>query len=60
MAARAKILSRVGLSYRLTYSAATGMLAYDSDGPGGNAAVTIAILGTSTHPATLGNDFLLI
>ena len=50
----------VGLSANLTYSPVTGVLAYDSDGAGGAAAVTIAILGASTHPATLGTDFLLI
>jgi Ca2+-binding RTX toxin-like protein len=50
----------VGLSANLTYSPVTGVLAYDSDGAGAGAAVTIAILGASSHPATLGTDFLLI
>jgi len=50
----------VGLSANLTYNSITGALAYDADGAGGGAAVQIVILGASTHPAVLGNDFLLI
>ena len=50
----------VGLSANLTYSSVTGVLAYDADGAGAGAAVQIALLGVSTHPAALANDFLLI
>jgi Ca2+-binding RTX toxin-like protein len=50
----------IGLSANLTYNSATGVLAYDADGAGAGAAVQIALLGTSTHPAALSTDFLLI
>ncbi|MCZ8221305.1 MAG: hypothetical protein O9337_17960, partial [Acidovorax sp.] len=50
----------VGLSANLIYSSVTGVLAYDADGAGVGAAVQIALLGTSTHPATLAADFVLI
>jgi serralysin len=50
----------VGLSANLTYSSVTGVLSYDADGVGGVAAVQIALLGSSTHPATLAADFVLI
>ena len=52
--------TRVGLSANLSYDSGTGELAYDADGAGGGAAVTIAILGLATHPGALGADFLLI
>jgi serralysin len=44
----------------LSYSSATGILAYDADGAGAGAPLTIAILGVSTHPASLGADFLIV
>jgi Ca2+-binding RTX toxin-like protein len=50
----------VGLSANLTYNSGTGVLAYDADGAGAIAPFTIAVLGTSTHPVSLGNDFLII
>ncbi|MDD2179152.1 M10 family metallopeptidase C-terminal domain-containing protein, partial [Acidovorax sp. D2M1] len=50
----------VGLSANLIYSGTTGILTYDADGAGAGAAVQIALLGMSTHPAVLVNDFLLI
>jgi Ca2+-binding RTX toxin-like protein len=50
----------VGLSANLTYNAGTGALAYDADGAGAGAAVDVAVIGSPTHPATLGNDFLII
>ncbi len=50
----------VGLSANLTYNSTTGVLAYDADGVGAGAPMQIALLGASTHPATLGSDFLLI
>jgi Ca2+-binding RTX toxin-like protein len=50
----------IGLSANLTYNSGTGVLAYDADGAGAAAAVQIALLGTSTHPTSLGSDFLLI
>lgn len=50
----------VGLSANLTYNSGTGVLAYDADGAGAIAPFTIAVLGASVHPASLGNDFLII
>jgi Ca2+-binding RTX toxin-like protein len=50
----------VGLSDNLTYNAGTGVLAYDADGAGAGAAVDVAVIGSPTHPATLGNDFLIV
>ena len=44
----------------LRYDAATGSLAYDADGAGANPALTFAVLGTSSHPATLGSDFKIV
>lgn len=49
----------VGVSAYLTYDAATGALSYDADGAGGNAAVQFATLGSGTHPAALGMDFII-
>ncbi|WP_052700769.1 calcium-binding protein [Methylocucumis oryzae] len=51
-----QIGQKVGLSEILSYEAETGSLSYDA----GNAAVTLAILGVSTHPILLGNDFLIV
>jgi Ca2+-binding RTX toxin-like protein len=51
--------TRVGLSPNLTYDSGTGALAYDEDGAGSTAAVTIAIIGTGPHPASLGADFVI-
>jgi Ca2+-binding RTX toxin-like protein len=44
----------------LIYNASTGEVSYDADGAGGGAAVVVAILGTSSHPASLGADFLIV
>lgn len=52
--------SKVGLSDKLLYDASTGMLSYDADGVGGADAVAFAQLGTGTHPATLGQDFMIL
>jgi len=43
----------------LTYNSATGAVAYDADGAGEGVAVDVMIIGTTTHPAVLGNDFLI-
>jgi Ca2+-binding RTX toxin-like protein len=51
--------SRITLSDHLLYDQTTGVLAYDADGAGGAAPVTIALLGTTSHPDSLGADFLL-
>jgi Tol biopolymer transport system component len=52
--------SHVGLGSHLTYNAGSGVLAYDADGAGAGAAMTFAVLGTSSHPASLGTDFLIV
>jgi Ca2+-binding RTX toxin-like protein len=44
-------------STRITYDQATGVLSYDADGTGAGAAVQIAIVGTTTHPALTASDF---
>ena len=44
----------------LLYDSLTGILAYDADGAGGAAAINFAIIGQSTHPLTMGNDFLIV
>jgi Ca2+-binding RTX toxin-like protein len=41
------------------YNPATGALSYDADGAGAGAAVTIALLGVATHPASLGADVMI-
>ncbi|TAL46083.1 MAG: calcium-binding protein, partial [Methylovulum sp.] len=50
----------VGLSSTLGYDAETGILAYDADGLGEGAAMAIAVIGLSGHPAALGDEFLII
>ncbi len=48
------------LSGNLAYNASTGALSYDADGAGSGPALNFAILGTSVHPAAIGNDFMII
>ena len=55
-----QIGSYVTTSSFLTYDSTTGILAYDADGVGAGAPLTVAILGVTTHPTLLGNDFLII
>jgi uncharacterized delta-60 repeat protein len=47
-------------SDRIIYNATTGALYYDADGIGGVAAVQLAILGTTTHPALAFSDVVVI
>jgi Ca2+-binding RTX toxin-like protein len=47
-------------SDRVIYNTTTGDLYYDADGTGSSAAVKIALIGTSTHPALDHTDFLII
>ncbi len=47
-------------SDRIVYNTATGALYYDADGSGGTAAVQIALLGTTTHPALAFGDILIV
>lgn len=51
--------TRVGLSVNLLYNANSGVLSYDSDGAGPASPVALTILGTNTHPANLGHDFVV-
>ncbi len=44
----------------LIYNTATGGLYYDADGNAKGAAVEVAILGTTTHPALVAADILII
>lgn len=50
----------VGTSANLIYNNVSGVLAYDPDGAGAGAATTFAIIGTSVHPGSLGNSFLIV
>lgn len=54
------ITNLTGLGSHFAYDAATGALSYDADGVGGNDAIQFATLGTTTHPATLGMDFMIV
>ena len=47
-------------SDRLIYDKSNGTLYYDADGMGGVAAVEVALLGLSKHPALVVGDFLII
>ncbi len=48
------------LASNLSYNASTGALAYDADGAGAGVALNFAILGATTHPASLGTDFQIV
>jgi hypothetical protein len=45
---------------RLTYSNATGILSYDSDGLGGAQAVEVALIGVTTHTSLTAAQFELV
>ena len=47
-------------SSHLIYNSTTGALYYDADGNGKGAAVEVAILGTTLHPALVASDILVI
>jgi hypothetical protein len=51
--------SPVGIG-RAVYNNVTGALAYDPDGAGLGAATTFAIIGSPSHPSSLGNAFLIV
>ena len=42
---------------RIIYNTTTGILYYDADGTGSSAAVQVALVGASTHPALAYTDF---
>ena len=48
------------LDDRIIYNTSTGALYYDADGTGAIAAVQVAIIGTSTHPALAYTDIHII
>lgn len=58
--AAAGAVSAHDASDRIVYNTTTGALYYDADGLGGTAAVAIATLGGSTHPALAFSDILMI
>ena len=47
-------------SDRFVYDTATGNLYYDADGSGGVAAVLVALIGTTTHPALAETDISIV
>ncbi len=42
------------------YNTNSGILYYDADGSGAGAAVQVALIGTTTHPALVATDFLVV
>lgn len=52
--------TKIGTQANLIYNSTTGALGYDADGPGAIASITFAVVGSSTHPANLGQDFLVV
>jgi uncharacterized delta-60 repeat protein len=50
---------RIGVGDKLSYDADSGELVYDADGAGGASGVVVAILGTASHPVSLGLDFVI-
>jgi hypothetical protein len=47
-------------SDRIIYNTTSGALYYDADGSGNGAAVQIALMGLSNHPALTYQDFLIV
>lgn len=47
-------------SDRVIYDKTSGILYYDADGSGGIAAIAVANLGVTTHPALAFDDFLIV
>ncbi|SEM07518.1 Ca2+-binding protein, RTX toxin-related [Syntrophus gentianae] len=45
---------------RIIYNTSTGALFYDADGTGATAAVQIAVIGSTSHPALTNADFMVI
>ena len=44
----------------LIYNSTSGVLYYDADGSGAGAAVQVALIGTTTHPALTAADILIV
>ena len=56
----ANVLAAVDSNDHLIYDTTSGKLFYDADGNGAGAAVQIALLGLSTHPALTAADFVVV
>lgn len=50
----------IGLSQHISYNAATGELFYAEDNSGAGSPKAFAVLGTGSHPASIGNDFWVV
>lgn len=50
----------IGVNANLVYNNLSGTLAYDPDGAGLGGATTFAIVGSPSHPGSLGNAFLIV
>ncbi len=57
---KTKVVSSLHEANDFVVYTTTGALFYDADGSGTGAAVQIALLGTTTHPALTNADFVVI
>lgn len=52
--------SNIGLGQHIRYDATTGVLSYIEDASGAKPPVAFAVLGTTSHPASVGTDFWIV